>query len=28
LVPQLVPATFALPFTHVAVPVAHDATPL
>ena len=28
LVPQLVPAAFALPLVHVAVPVEHDATPL
>jgi hypothetical protein len=28
LAPQLVPAAFALPFTHVDEPVEHDATPL
>jgi len=28
LVPQLVPAPFAIPFTHVGVPVMHDAVPL
>jgi len=27
-VPQLVPAAFAVPFVHVAMPVEHDATPL
>ena len=28
LLPQLVPAVFALPFTQVDIPVEHDATPL
>jgi hypothetical protein len=28
LVPQLVPAAFAVPFVHVDVPVEHEATPL
>jgi hypothetical protein len=28
LAPQLVPAAFAVPFTHIDVPLVHDATPL
>jgi hypothetical protein len=28
LLPQLVPAAFALPLVHVDMPVEHDATPL
>jgi hypothetical protein len=26
--PQLAPAAFAVPFTHIELPVEHDATPL